>query len=312
MTVLIRDAGKPPPPCPLPAWARASDARMDSADCALFAGAALSALDPIVRASAPFAGVWRQRLALRAATATVHMAGRREAEADLRDAWFLRARGAALGPAGEHLQAWRMLASNSTLSLGGLQRAALCFGLSVSVPLTAILALTERSDGNPVRAAAQTAAAVASLNPAAEFLALWLADFVLARRLRWPQPVPLLAAKISDPAIRRAANARTSHPEDESWEKVVALAYAQAAASAIDLAGDLSRRADKLLSQRAKLRAKGAGKVVDRLLEDDAFAPSARIGGMSDRGMRRIVDRLVTLGVARELTDRPTFRLYGL
>jgi len=28
--------------------------------------------------------------------------------------------------------------------------------------------------------------------------------------------------------------------------------------------------------------------------------------------MRRIVDRLVTLGVARELTDRPTFRLYGL
>ena len=77
-------------------------------------------------------------------------------------------------------------------------------------------------------AAAQTAAAVTKLNPAAEFLGLWLADFVLARRLRWPQPVPLLAAKISDPAIRRAANARTSHPEDESWGKVVALAYAQA------------------------------------------------------------------------------------
>jgi Protein of unknown function (DUF1403) len=108
MTMLIRDSEKPPPPRPLPAWARASDARMDAADCALFAGAALSALDPIVRASAPFAGVWRQRLALRAATATVRMTGRREAEADLRDAWFLRANGAALGPAGEHLQAWRL------------------------------------------------------------------------------------------------------------------------------------------------------------------------------------------------------------
>jgi Protein of unknown function (DUF1403) len=219
MTVVIRDAEKPPPPRPLPAWARASDAHMDAADCALFAGAALSALDPIVRTSAPFAGVWRQRLALRAATATVRMTGRREAEADLRDAWFLRAKGAALGPAGEHLQAWRLLASNSTLSREGLERAALWFGLSASVPLTEIFALTEREDGNPVRAAAHTAAAVTKLNPAAEFLGLWLADFVLARRLRWPQPVPLLATRISDPAIRRASNARSSHPEDESWGK---------------------------------------------------------------------------------------------
>jgi hypothetical protein len=96
MAVVIRDAEKPPPPCPLPAWARASDARVDASDCALFAGAALAALDPIVRANAPFAGVWRQRLALRAAAATVRMTGRREAEADLRDAWYLRAKGDAL------------------------------------------------------------------------------------------------------------------------------------------------------------------------------------------------------------------------
>jgi Protein of unknown function (DUF1403) len=135
---------------------------------------------------------------------------------------------------------------------------------------------------------------------------------VLARRLRWPQPVPLLATRISDPAIRRVANARTSRPDDESWGKVVALAYAQSAASAIDLAGDLARRADKLLAQRAKLRAKGAGKVVDTLLQDDALVPAQRLGGMSDRAMRRIVDRLVALGVGRELTARPTFRLYGL
>jgi hypothetical protein len=312
MAVVIRDADKPPLPRPLPAWARAPDARVDASDCALFAGAALAALDPIVRAPVAFAGVWRQRLALRAAAATVHMTGRREAEADLRDAWFLRAKGDALGPAGEHLQAWRMLASNSTLSLEGLRRVALCFGLNPSSSFAEIFAVTDREDGNPIRAAAQTAAAVSKLNPAAEFLGLWLADFVLARRLRWPQPVPLLATKISDPTIRRAADARTSRPDDESWEKIVALAYARSAASAIDLAGDLGRRADKLLSQRARLRARGAGKVVDTLLEDDALAPAARIGGMSDRAMRRIVDRLVTLGVARELTDRPTFRLYGL
>ena len=241
------------------------------------------------------------------------MIGRREDEADLRDAWFLRAKSDALGPAGEHLRAWRMLASNSTLSVEGLRRAALCFGLSPSNPLTEIFELTEREDGNPVRAAAQMAATVSKLNPAAEFLGLWMADFVLARRLRWPQPVPLLAAKISDPTIRRAADARTSHPEDESWEKVVALAYAQSAASAIDLAGDLGRRADKLLSQRAKLRAKGAGKVVDTLLEDDALAPAARIGGMSDRAMRRIVDRTTsdarsTRAKINRTSDLPSLR----
>jgi Protein of unknown function (DUF1403) len=152
-----------------------------------------------------------------------------------------------------------MPASNSTLSLEGLRRAALCFGLNASIPLAEIFALIEREDGNPIRAAAQAAGAVSKLNPAAEFLGLWLADFVLARRLRWPQPVPLLATKSSDPTIRRAADARTSRPDDESWEKIVALAYARSAASAIDLAGDLGRRADKLLSQRARLRAKGAG-----------------------------------------------------
>lgn len=33
---------------------------------------------------------------------------------------------------------------------------------------------------------------------------------------------------------------------------------------------------------------------------------------MTDRAARRFCDRLVELGVARELTGRRTFRLYGL
>jgi hypothetical protein len=33
---------------------------------------------------------------------------------------------------------------------------------------------------------------------------------------------------------------------------------------------------------------------------------------MTDRAARRLCDRLVDLGVVRELTGRPTFRLYGV
>jgi hypothetical protein len=300
----------------LPGWARAREARPDSSQAWFLAGAALATLDPIVRSDAPFLGVWRQRLALAAAVATVERAGRAESEADLRDAWFLRKPGDALGPAGEHFSAWRMLVSTTlgsrSLTRDRLQRAAESFGLGAATPVDDLLAVLPRDENNPVRAAAEIAAAVFQQNSAAEFLGLWLADVWLARRLRWPRPLPLLAAHVSDVALRRTANARSSRPDDPGFERLVALAYAKAAASAIDFARELSRRADRLIAQQSKLRAKGAGRVIATLLADDAIAPGARMDGMSDRAMRRIVERLVGLGVARELTQRSTSRLYGL
>ena len=94
--------------------------------------------------------------------------------------------------------------------------------------------------------------------------------------------------------------------------KLVALAYARAALAALDLAQDLSRRAARLADAAPKLRAKGKTGAIEALLADDAVSAAAPIAGFSDRARRRLFERLVALGAARELTGRPTFRLYGL
>jgi Fic family protein len=54
--------------------------------------------------------------------------------------------------------------------------------------------------------------------------------------------------------------------------------------------------------------------VIQLLLGDDAVAPAtaAKAAKLSDRASRRLFDRLVELGAVRELSGRPSFRLYGL
>ena len=61
---------------------------------------------------------------------------------------------------------------------------------------------------------------------------------------------------------------------------------------------------------QAELRGRDADTMVATLLSEDA--QPARGGQTSDRSSRRLFERLVSLGVVRELTGRPTFRLYGL
>lgn len=114
-------------------------------------------------------------------------------------------------------------------------------------------------------------------------------------------------------ARRPVAAALAAGAETESdWAKSLLAAQARAAVRAIDLSAELERRADRLLAVAPKLRAKAADMVVERLLSDDAIVASEKIAGMSDRGLRRLFDRLVELGAVRELSGRPTFRIYGL
>ena len=144
-----------------------------------------------------------------------------------------------------------------------------------------------------------------------ELLAAWLADAVLAQRLNWPFALPLLAASLFSGAGRRAGG--VENPADGGETTRIVFAYARAAAGAVDLAGDLARRAEKLEKAAPKLRAKGAGAALRALLDEDCLAASSEIGGqLSERGARRLFDRLVALGAIRELTGRATFRLYGL
>ena len=101
-------------PAPFPAWARPVNAPETEAEAAFLAGAALARLDAIVRDNPPWSGVWRQRLALTAAAASVGRAGRTEDEAALRDAFHLRRPGGDPGPAGKFLLASRELGQRPT------------------------------------------------------------------------------------------------------------------------------------------------------------------------------------------------------
>jgi hypothetical protein len=312
-------------PAAFPAWARAANAPESNAEAAFLAGAALARLDAIVRANPPWAGVWRRRLALGAAAASVARAGRTEDEARLRDAFHLSRPGADPGPAGRHLLAWRELVARSAGQWrSSITVATKILGVANDEALQEAIEAAEAyvGGGRPAPFAAAQAVAFArrALTPSAgrrsvggrggegELLAAGLADCVLAQRLRWPFALPLLAAPLFAGGGWRAGGDVAGGADG-----TIVFAYARAAAQACDLSAELGRRAQRVFEAAPKLRAKGAGAALATLLDEDSLGASSRNGGqISERGARRLFDRLVALGAVRELTGRATFRLYGL
>lgn len=201
---------------PPPAWARADGVSISTLEAGWFAGATLASLHTLVRAAPPFAGAWRNRLALQAAAASAKLAGHREDAAALRDAWFLRRPTDALSPAGAHLLAWRGLGRDSTdFSDAVVRRAAIGFGAAPDIRLDPLLAMTkaaERSHKNPLRRAAAVATGAVTIDPRHQFLGVWLADLVLARALRWPIPLPLLVTEMAHGTTPAAAGGPAKAP----------------------------------------------------------------------------------------------------
>ena len=301
-------------PPTVPGWATPRGPAPTTAEAAFLAGAALNTLDNLVRSAPPWAGAWRQRLALKAAVAAVRRLGRREDEAALRDAWHLRPPGADPGPAGRALAAWRRLAERKPdLDEERLRAVAELLGTPWSETLAAIPARIDALGSSPAPFAGATILAeVLASRPDAELLAFWLADLIIARQLRWPAPVPLLIGQIQTDAFRGANGRGRIGPEGERFERAICLALAQAAAEACRLAADIARRAARLAVAAPKLRAKGAGEAIQLLLDDDAVSGSLTTPNLTRWGSRRLFERLATLEAARELTGRSTFRLYGL
>ena len=311
----------------VPAWLRRTVpdaqrvANKDIEDVTLAAGAAIGLLDAVVRRQERWAGAWRQRLALSAAAVTAKQAGRNGGESAPGDARVASRPGdfLSVGPAGSMLLAWRRLTDRPAQNLLSEKNLAAVLEEFGYAPDGQVLSDDLRQFG----ASAGMVGMLIGVFTAAErygfarAFGCLLADALLAQRLGWAHAVPLLgteAALGTGVRARRSAagSVATSIETNPERAKSLLAAQARAALRAIDLFIELERRASKLLAVAPKLRAKAADTVVEKLLSDDAIVASEQIAGMSDRGLRRLFDRLVELGAVRELSGRPTFRIYGL
>ena len=306
------------PPLPIvPGWAQPRGPVLSDVEAAFIAGAALNSLDNLVRIDPSWAGAWRHRLALKCAAAAVSMVGRTEDEAALRDAWYLRPTNGDPGPAGRIFEAWKRLADRSpgidaaslksTIGLLGLHG-----GDELEPLIERVAALGRSSDPAPVAAIAMVIEVMA-IRPDAELLGWWLADQVVALKLRWPLPVPLLVSQARSSAFREGGGrSRRIRPGEEGFERGVCVALAQAATEACRLAAEIAPRAARLEAAVPKLRAKGAGEAIQRLLDGDAVPGTLHTAQLTRWGSRRLFERLLALDAVRELSGRSAFKLYGL
>jgi len=301
----------------LPAWVTSGHAEIPET-VAFQSGAALLVLDQLL--SDPIHGVpvklLGNRLALKAATATSKLEGRLARETDIRDAYHLTPPGEARGPDGDLLAFWREAAR---LRLTGRDRQAGCadlIGSNLGAEVEGWLkasAARGKTHG-PLAGCVFVMRLVLGADDRAERVACLLSDVVLARALHWPTVLPVSALHVTKAMLRGLV-------AGGQWgELPVQQRLLQSVEETIRLARDLTQRGAALQAIASKLRTKRSDAAVALFLSEDAVTPSSMLSPMiqgtsipmTDRAARRFCDRLVELGVARELTGRPSFRLYGI
>jgi hypothetical protein len=244
------------------------------------------------------------------------MLGRTEEENAIRDAFLLTAAGHDPGPAGKLFLATRMASRRpGTVATPLVKELAGLFSIRWDDGLAAIPDLVDtavQSGRAAPFAAADLITAIVAVRPDAEMLALVLADIVLAHKLNWPRPVPLLMSERFGPAFRTIGGRGRVRSGEAAYPKTICLALVDAIGAALRSAVEIDGRAARLLAVAHKLRTKGAEPVIQKLLIDDAVSASAPGSNLSRWAANRLFERLESFGAVRELSGRPSFRIFGL
>ncbi|MEE4212811.1 MAG: DUF1403 family protein [Parvularcula sp.] len=298
----------------LPPWV--TSGRAETLETVAFrSGVALQVLDQLVSNSSHGVPVklLANRLALSAATATSKLEGRLSRETDIRDAFHLTPPGAARGPDGDLLAFWREAVRMRT---GGAGEVADLIGAEYAgeVGVWIDAGLERARTHGPLAGCVTVLRTVLETDDRAERIACLLSDIVLTHAMNWQAVLSVSAQRLTKTALRELTT------DGQGAEMSVQVRFLESIEETIGLARDLARRAQALRTVAPKLRAKGSDAAVDLFLTEEAVAPASMLSPMiqgtaipmTDRAARRLCDRLVELGVARELTGRPTFRLYGI
>lgn len=307
----------------LPGWVTSANTEAPE-NVAFLSGASFAMLDLVLQQSSDAVpkALLTSTLAMKAAVATSKLEGRMARETDIRDAYHLTPPDTDgvrhWGPDGDALDYWRRAGRRRLGDKNWIDIVAAFADGDDRIAGWIETAMTTSIRFGPMAAAVEIMGSVLTADDRSERLSCFLADVVVARFFGWDRPLPLSALHLTKAnlrGLRDGAKERKSEAETTIQESI-----AKSAQSTFRLANQLAVRAEALRAVAPKLRTRGSGDAVALFLAEDAVAPSAMLSPhirgtrtpMTGRAARRLCDRLVELGVVKELTGRPTFRLYGV